>query len=58
MEGWSRRKYVAIARTGFGRPALRLRITGTLDQRGAGRVQQAYVDRVILAWTPGRDRPE
>jgi hypothetical protein len=58
MQGWLGRKYVAVARTRFGRPTLRLRIAQTLDQRDAGRVQQAYVDRVMLEWAPSRDRPE
>ena len=58
LQGWEGRKYVASVRTGFGRPTLRLRFTQTRDERGAGRVQHAYVDRVMLAWAPRQDRPE
>jgi hypothetical protein len=58
MQGWLARPYVAVARTRFGRPTLRLRFAGTLDQRATGRVQQAFVDRIMLEWAPSRDRSD
>ena len=52
LEGWREARYVATVPTGFGRPLLRLRISGTRDHRGAGQLQHAYVDRIVLEWAP------
>jgi hypothetical protein len=58
LQGWHHRDYAVSVRTGFGRPTLRLRITQTRDDRRAGQVQHASVDRVVLEWRPARDRAE
>lgn len=56
LQGWHHRDYAVSVPTRLGRPTLRLRITETRDDRRAGQVQHASVDRVVLEWTPARER--
>lgn len=45
---WVQRAYVARVQTRFGHPRLQLQFVDLLDDRGAGRVQHAYIDRLRL----------
>ena len=57
---WVRGDYVARVSVRFGRPVLRIELTGLLDDPDGSRFQHAYVDRIRLSRLDeaGRQAPE